>query len=45
MEMGARRQALTFTVSVPSDAQIVYAIGYLAAALAIGVRVFARRDL
>ena len=34
-----------FTVSVPSDAQIVYAVGYLALALAIGVRVFARRDL
>jgi len=34
-----------FTVSVPSDVQIVYAIGYLAVALAIGVRVFARRDL
>lgn len=34
-----------FTVSVPSDAQIVYAIGYLAVALALGVRVFARRDL
>ncbi len=34
-----------FTVSVPSDAQIVYAVGYLAVALAIGVRAFARRDL
>jgi ABC-type transport system involved in multi-copper enzyme maturation permease subunit len=34
-----------FTVSVPSDVQIVYAVGYLAVALAIGVRVFARRDL
>jgi Cu-processing system permease protein len=34
-----------FTVSVPSDAQIVYAVGYLAVALAIGVNVFAKRDL
>jgi len=34
-----------FTVSVPSDVQIVYAVGYLAVALAMGVRVFARRDL
>jgi ABC-type transport system involved in multi-copper enzyme maturation permease subunit len=34
-----------FTVSVPSDVQIVYAVGYLAVALVIGVRVFARRDL
>jgi ABC-type transport system involved in multi-copper enzyme maturation permease subunit len=34
-----------FTVSVPSDMQIVYAVGYLVIALAIGVRVFARRDL
>lgn len=34
-----------FTASVPSDAQIVYAIGYLALALALGVRVFAQRDL
>ena len=33
------------TMSVPSDAQIVYAVGYLAVALAIGARVFARRDL
>ena len=33
------------TVSVPSDTQIVYAVGYLAVALAIGVRVFERRDL
>jgi len=33
------------TVSVPSEAMIFYAIGYLAVALAIGVRVFARRDL
>jgi Cu-processing system permease protein len=34
-----------FTVSVPSDVQIVYAGVYLAVALAMGVRVFARRDL
>jgi ABC-type transport system involved in multi-copper enzyme maturation permease subunit len=34
-----------FTVSVPSNAQIVYAVGYLALALALGVRVFAKRDL
>ena len=33
------------TVSVPSDVQIVYAVGYLVIALAIGVRVFAKRDL
>ena len=33
------------TVSVPSEAMIFYAVGYLAVALAIGVRVFARRDL
>jgi len=34
-----------FTASVPSDAQVVYAIGYLVVALAIGVRAFAQRDL
>ncbi len=33
------------TVSVPSGLMIFYAIGYLAVALVIGVRAFARRDL
>ena len=33
------------TVSVPSELQVFYAIGYLVVMLAIGVRVFARRDL
>ena len=33
------------TFSVPSELMIVYAVGYLLLTLAIGVRVFAGRDL
>jgi Cu-processing system permease protein len=34
-----------FTVSVPSNLQIVYAVGYIAVALAVCIYVFAHRDL
>ena len=34
-----------FTVSVPSETMIIYAMGYLAVAFSVAVRVFAKRDL
>ena len=43
--LGVNFSGPMITVSVPSAAMIVYALAYLAVALVIGVRVFARRDL
>ncbi len=43
--LGAAFSGPMLTVSVPSELQVFYAIGYLVVILAIGVRAFARRDL
>ncbi len=43
--MGMSFSGPMLTVSVPSTLMIGYAVGYLAVALALGVRAFARRDL